>query len=32
MLELKAETARQDIITARKTSAIGNPLVLLPGM
>jgi hypothetical protein len=29
MLELKAETARQDIITARKTSAIGNPLVLL---
>jgi hypothetical protein len=29
MLELKAETARQDIITARKTSAIGNPLVLI---
>ena len=29
MLELKAETARQDIITARKTSAIGNPIVLI---
>src|SRR5262245_39725899 len=29
MLELKASTARQDIITARKTSAIGNPLVLI---
>jgi hypothetical protein len=29
MLELKAETARQDLITARKTSAIGNPIVLL---
>ena len=29
MLELKAETARQDIITARKTRAIGNPIVLI---
>jgi hypothetical protein len=29
MLELKAETARQDLITARKTAAIGNPLVLI---
>jgi len=29
MLELKAETARQDLITARKAAAIGNPLVLI---
>ena len=29
MLELKAETARQDLITARRTSAIGSPLVLV---
>ncbi len=29
MLELKAETARQDLITARKTTAIGSPLVLI---
>jgi hypothetical protein len=29
MLELKAETARQDLITARKTAAIGSPLVLI---
>jgi hypothetical protein len=29
MLELKAETARQDLITARKTAAIGSPLVLV---
>jgi hypothetical protein len=29
MLELKAETARQDIVTTRKAAAIGNPLVLL---
>ena len=29
MLELKAETARQDLITARKTTAIGSPLVLV---
>jgi hypothetical protein len=29
MLELKAETARQDLITARKVTAIGNPLVLI---
>ena len=29
MLELKAETARQDIVTARKAAAIGSPLALL---
>lgn len=29
MLELKAETARQDIVTTRKAAAIGNPLVLV---
>jgi hypothetical protein len=29
MLELKAETARQDLITARKAAAIGSPLVLV---
>jgi hypothetical protein len=29
MLELKAETARQDLITARKAAAIGSPLVLI---
>jgi hypothetical protein len=29
MLELKAQTARQDIITTRKAAAIGNPLVLI---
>ncbi|MGH9754725.1 MAG: hypothetical protein ACREA2_18260 [Blastocatellia bacterium] len=29
MLELKAETARQDIITLRKAAAIGSPLALL---
>lgn len=29
MLELKAETARQDIITSRKAAAIGNAVVLL---
>jgi hypothetical protein len=29
MLELKAETARQDLITARKVTAIGSPLVLI---
>lgn len=29
MLELKAETAAQDIITARRTAAIGSPLVLV---
>jgi hypothetical protein len=29
MLELKAETARQDLVTARKTAAIGSPLVLV---
>ena len=29
MLELKAETARQDLVTARKAAAIGNPIVLL---
>jgi len=29
MLELKAETARQDLVTARKAAAIGNPLVLV---
>lgn len=28
MLELKAETSRQDLITARKAAAIGSPLVL----
>lgn len=28
MLELKAATARQDIVTIRKAAAIGNPLVL----
>jgi len=28
MLELKAETSRQDLITARKVAAIGSPLVL----
>src|SRR5262245_8391375 len=28
MLELKAETARQDLVTARKAAAIGNPIVL----
>jgi hypothetical protein len=28
LLELKAETARQDIVTARKASAIGSPLAL----
>jgi hypothetical protein len=28
ILELKAETARQDIITIRKATMIGNPLVL----
>jgi hypothetical protein len=29
MLELKAATAAQDIVTAQKTAAIGSPLVLL---
>jgi hypothetical protein len=29
MLELKAATARQDIITARKAAAIGSPLALV---
>lgn len=29
MLELKAETARQDLVTSRRAAAIGNPLVLL---
>jgi hypothetical protein len=29
MLELKAEPARHDLITARKTTAIGSPLVLI---
>lgn len=29
MLELKAKTARQDIITLRKAAAIGSPLALL---
>lgn len=29
MLELKAATAAQDIITAQRTSAIGNPIVLI---
>jgi hypothetical protein len=29
MLELKAETAAQDIVTAQKTAAIGSALVLL---
>lgn len=29
MLELKAATARQDIVTLRKAAAIGNPIVLL---
>jgi hypothetical protein len=29
MLELKAETARQDLITAQKSAAIGSPLVLI---
>jgi hypothetical protein len=29
ILELKAATAAQDIITAQRTSAIGNPLVLI---
>lgn len=29
MLELKAATAAQDVITAQKTAAIGSPLVLL---
>jgi len=29
MLELKAATAAQDIITAQRTSAVGNPLVLI---
>ena len=29
MLELKAATARQDIVTLRKTAAIGSPLALL---
>jgi hypothetical protein len=29
MLELKAETARQDLITAQKSVAIGSPLVLI---
>ena len=29
MLELKAATARQDIITLRKAAAIGSPLALL---
>lgn len=29
MLELKAATAAQDIITAQRSSAIGNPLVLI---
>ena len=28
LLELKVETARQDIVTARKASAIGSPLAL----
>ena len=28
-LELKAETARQDLVTLRKAAALGNPLVLL---
>ncbi|MCI0389680.1 MAG: hypothetical protein MOB07_13085 [Acidobacteria bacterium] len=29
ILELKAETARQDLVTLRKASALGNPLVTL---
>ena len=29
MLELKAETARQDLITGRKVTAIGSPLVIV---
>src|SRR4030095_662086 len=29
MLELKAQTARQDIVTLRKAAAIGSPLSLL---
>jgi hypothetical protein len=29
MLELKAATAAQDIITAQKTAAVGNPIVLI---
>ena len=29
MLELKAQTARQDIITLRKAAAIGSPLALI---
>jgi hypothetical protein len=29
ILELRAETARQDLITARRVSAIGSPLVLI---
>jgi hypothetical protein len=29
ILELRAETGRQDLITARKSSAIGNPLALI---
>lgn len=29
MLELKAQTARQDIITTRKAAALGNALVLV---
>lgn len=29
MLELKAATARQDIVTIRKAAAIGNPVVLM---
>jgi hypothetical protein len=29
MLELKAATAAQDIITAQRTSAVGNPIVLI---
>jgi hypothetical protein len=29
MLELKAETARQDLVTLRKAAAIGSPLALM---
>lgn len=29
ILELKAETARQDLVTIRKAAALGNPLVML---
>lgn len=29
MLELKAATARQDLITAQKSAAIGSPLVFI---